>query len=80
MQVLAGEMVWIHGHAVFGLPATANVKEKPLVVQYLTAANERRMTAEYDEVAISAFCDLVEARTITLRGGRRGFIRVETIS
>ena len=79
MQVLARELVWIHRRAVFSLFASADVKQDPLVAQPFTTADECRMPAEDNKVAISAFCHLAKPRTIAfpVRGG--SYIWIEPV-
>src|SRR5262249_2435972 len=79
MQVLAGELVRLHGRAIFGFLAAADVEQNSLVAQLVSAPDEGRMAAENDQVAVPAFGDLRQAFTLGSGPRNRGCVWVETI-
>src|SRR5437667_1209764 len=79
MKILAGEFVRLDGRSVFVFPSAAHVKKNSLIVQPSTTANECGMTAEYDQIAVSALSYLFEAYTVAFAARRWGIVWVKAV-
>jgi len=80
MKILAGEFLWLRARSVLIFPPAAYVKENSSIIQPFAAADECRVPAEYDQVAISSLFDLVETHAVALPVRGRRMVRVKPIS